>query len=141
MTNDALYLLTASLLRRGKALDRLSTVVSLLALLVWLLGTEAPRWLLWLVLLVVLCGLIQKYWALRVAVDADLFRELARRPDIEPAQMDAALQTLGLVRGPLPVRDWGARAQGALRLLRWQVGWLVGQLVVALLGVGSLITK
>ena len=97
MANDALVLLTASLLRRGRSLDRLSTVFSLLALLIWLPGTEIQRWLPWVVLGVVLLGLVQKYWALRVAVDADLFAALAKRPDIEPAQMDTALLTLGLV--------------------------------------------
>lgn len=135
MANDALFLLTASLLRRGRSLDRLSTVFSLLALLIWLPGTEIQRWLPWVVLGVVLLGLVQKYWALRVAVDADLFAALAKRPDIEPAQMDTALLTLGLAREPLPPRDWAARSQGALRLLRRQACWLAAQCAAALIGI------
>lgn len=137
MANDALFLLTGSLLRRGRTLDRLSTMISLLALLVWL-GDGLQRWLPWLVLCVVLLGLAQKYWALRVEVDADLFAALAKRTDIQPAQIDAALLTLGLAREPLPPRDWAARSQGALRLLRHQTGWLAAQFMAALLGMGLL---
>lgn len=63
----------------------------------------------------------QKYWALRVAFDADLFQRMA----IETEQltqrthaMDRALQSLSLQKPNRPARSWAERSRGALKLLR-----------------------
>lgn len=65
----------ASLLRRGRSLDQLSTVLTVLGVLFGLLqlllitpvtfGLLLSAWL-------IVTGLWQKYWAFRVAFDADL---------------------------------------------------------------------
>ena len=77
----------ASLLRRGRSLDQLSTGLTLLGVLFGLaqllMASVAPICLL-LSLWMIILGLLQKYWALRVAFDADLFTLLARDTERTP---------------------------------------------------------
>lgn len=128
--------LVATLLRRGRSLDRWSGAITLLALiygLAPLLGAEANISSTLLCALLLLCGLVQKYWALRVAVDADLFAYLARASvdlDQQAAALDQALHRLGLGQAS-PHRDWQQRCQGAVRLLRVQSLWLAVQILLA----------
>ena len=86
MPADMELQVVASLLRRGRSLDQLSTGLTcvgvLFGLAQLLMASIAPIYLL-LSLWMIILGLLQKYWALRVAFDADLFALLAR--DIEPA--------------------------------------------------------
>lgn len=129
--------LLASLLRRGRALDGLSSGLTLLALLLGLaplLGAAAAP------LNAVLCasllglGLIEKYWALRVALDAELLQHLATAPELLPrrtAELDQALVQLGLQPAGMAERPWDQRSRGALRLLRLQVLCLLAQLLLA----------
>lgn len=127
----------ASLLRRGKALDGLSSAVSLLGLAIGLaplLGAVVQPLSAVLCALLLLLGLVEKYWALRVALDAELFQRLAddaehlaqRTPDL-----DQALTQLGLQPANLAARSWDERSRGALRLLRLQAFWLLAQLLLA----------
>lgn len=138
MVTEMQLVLVASLLRRGRNLDLLSTAVTLLALaygLAALLGAaQSPATSLLCGLLLML-GLAQKYWALRVALDAELFQRLAdnsaelqQRTD----DLDQALLTLGLQARSNAPRDYNQRCHGALRLLRLQAAWLVAQLLLAL---------
>jgi hypothetical protein len=129
----------ASLLRRGRALDRLSSTHSLVALLIGLaplLGATAqPLSALFCTLLLAL-GLGQKYWALRVALDAELFQQLAGRVDqlaTHTADLDQTLAQLKLQPANQSARGWNERGLGALRLLRQQVLWLLAQLLLAIL--------
>lgn len=116
----------ASLLRQGRTLDRLSTGLTLLGvlfgLLQWLLVTSVSLGLILSAWLIVL-GLLQKYWAIRVAFDADLFALIARDAEAltgNTQALDQALQSLDLQPAKRAGRPWTERQHGALRLLRIQ---------------------
>ena len=82
---------------------------------------------LWMIIL----GLLQKYWALRVAFDADLFALMAK--DIErTGELDQSLQTLGLQPANRASRPWTERQRGALKLLRKQAYLLAAQVLLTL---------
>ena len=74
MPADMELQVVASLLRRGRSLDQLSTGLTLLGVLFGLaqlllasISTTCLLLALWMIVL----GLLQKYWALRVAFDAE----------------------------------------------------------------------
>ncbi|MES2820192.1 MAG: hypothetical protein V4812_14535 [Pseudomonadota bacterium] len=130
----------AALLRRGQDLNRLSMALTLLALA---LGVVLPLFapvglpLCALLLGLVLLGLVQKYWALRVAFDADLLSQLASAPgslEQRTRDLDQALVELGLLPSARAGRPWAQRSQGALRLLRTQALLCALQLLLALAG-------
>jgi hypothetical protein len=81
MPSDLGLLTLASVLRRGRHLDHLSSSITLIALAWGLLqwpmgfGTQIGSAL---ATLLVLVGVLQKIWAMRVALDADLFDALGR---------------------------------------------------------------
>ncbi|MXV06783.1 MULTISPECIES: hypothetical protein [unclassified Xanthomonas] len=126
----------AAVLRQGAPLDRLSQVVLATALLLvaWYAGTGA-------VLAAALCGcsalagLLQRYWAARVGLDADLLEAVLAEADPARAgaDLDAVLHRLGLLCTLPPPRDWLARWQGMRRLLRRQLIALVVQLLALVL--------
>ncbi|QJI43255.1 hypothetical protein HKK52_20645 [Pseudomonas sp. ADAK2] len=128
----------ASLLRRGRSLDQLSTVLTVLGVLFGLLqlllitpvtfGLLLSAWL-------IVTGLWQKYWAFRVAFDADLFTLMARDADALPDRtqaLDHALQSLGLQPANRAGRPWAERQRGALSLLRKQAVLLAVQVLPTL---------
>lgn len=128
----------ASLLRRGRALDNLSTGVTLLGLALGLsqlwINTVSPL-LLILVAAIVLIGLIEKYYAFRVAFDADLFQNIANdanQLNDRTVDLDHALTALGLLPVDKQARSWAVRSQGALKMLRQQVLFLALELVLML---------
>lgn len=129
----------ARLLEQGRRLDVLSTGISLLALgaafYAALLGAALMASVL---IAVLLSGLLEKYFAIRVALDAALFARMALAGDELPShtqQMDAALVGLGLMPASAAGRDWSLRSQGAMRLLRRQVYALLGQVLIAALAI------
>lgn len=127
MPADMELQVVASLLRRGRSLDQLSTGLTLLGFLfglAQLLMASISTICLLLALWMIVLGLLQKYWALRVAFDADLFTLLARDTERTP-DLDQALQTLGLQSAKRVGRPWTERRRGALKLLRKQA-WLLG---------------
>lgn len=133
MATEMQLFTVASLLRRGKALDRLSSTLTLLGLAIGLaplLGITAQP----LSALLVLLGLVEKYWALRVALDAELFQRLADDSEHlaqRTLDLDQALTLLGLQQANKAARSWDERSRGALRLLRLQTLWLLAQLLLA----------
>lgn len=134
----------ASLLRRGRSLDQLSTGLTLLGVLLGLvpcwLETFNP-WALAVACALLLLGLGQKYWALRVAFDADLFQRMADSPlplDDSTRALDNALASLGLQPATGAQRPWSDRSRGALNLLRRQALLLAAQLLLTL---GYLLTS
>ena len=134
MPADMQLQVVASLLRRGRSLDQLSTGLTLLGVLFGLaqllMASIAPICLL-LSLWMIILGLLQKYWALRVAFDADLFALMAR--DVErTGELDQTLQTLGLHPANRPSRPWAERQRGALKLLRKQAYLLGAQVILTL---------
>ena len=112
----------ASLMRQGRTLDRASRLLGLTGLLAG--GAQAlsgaPHLPFGLLCLgVFLLWLAQTYWALRVALDAELFKRLVSSDTPLPA-LDAALHELGLKPAAQDDRPLPTRCQGALRLLRTQ---------------------
>ncbi|OLF51474.1 hypothetical protein [Pseudomonas chlororaphis] len=138
MTTDMELHAVASLLRRGHALDLLSTGLALLGALFglgqWLLGLSSP-WAIALSLALLLLGVLQKYWALRVAFDAELFQRVADSPLplVERSiAVDEALAALGLQPPGAGGRAWPQRSRGALNLLRRQTQLLAAQVLLTL---------
>lgn len=138
MTTDMELHATASLLRRGSALDQLSTGLSLLGALLGLsqYGVTSPgAWGLTCCALLLVLGLWQKYWALRVAFDADLFQRIAEDAQAlaqRTRALDQALTTLGLQSAERDARPWSDRTRGALNLLRRQALLVALQVLVTL---------
>jgi len=138
MSSEMQLHIVASLLRRGKTLDNLSTGVTLLGLafgLFQLLITPIMPLLLILAAAVVLLGLIEKYYALRVAFDADLFQAVANdaaRLAERTFALDQALVALQFQPVDKSGRSWALRSKGALRLLRQQLLFVAVQLLVML---------
>ena len=128
-----LYLI-ASLLARGRQLERLSDGIALLALaygLAPLLGLPLHPLASALCLALVALGLAHKYWAVRVALDAELFAHLASQ-GADAQALDAALFELRLKPQPCDLRDWPTRGRAALALLRRQALCLALQVTLAL---------
>ena len=87
--------------------------------------------------LVVLLGLAELYFAIRVGFDAALFRRLAAAPEgFDRARLDRALSRLGLMPEAKTGRPIIERIAGARRLLAWQGMTLVAQILLALFGAG-----
>ena len=139
MVSEMSLLLITGLLRRGRQLDQLSTGLTLLGLAGGLLPMLIGRGNLLMALpcvLLILFGLAQKYWAIRSALDAELFAALAADPlqrEARIAELDSALVELHLQPASQTARPWDARIRGARRLLRMQGLWLAAQLLLALI--------
>ncbi|KGU51795.1 hypothetical protein NY99_20175 [Xanthomonas phaseoli pv. phaseoli] len=125
-----------AVLRQGAALDRFSLL--LLAAAIGLLGVaEAPPLMQLGYAISVLAGVVQRYWAFRVGLDADLLAasiahlERCGGGEQEAAhQLDAAMHAIGLLAKLPPARDWASRCAGMRRLLRWQLASVVVQLLL-----------
>lgn len=128
--------LVASLLGRGRQLERLSDGITLLALAYGLapLVIHLPPLASAVCAVLLGLGLLHKYWAIRVALDAALFARLATSTDltIDTQALDRALFDLNLKPHAHDARDWPARSEGALSLLRRQALCLAAQVVLAL---------
>ena len=109
-------LLVAALLRRGRSLDHCSSALSLVAVVFGLapwLGAAASLILALICAALLSAGLAEKYWALRVALDAELFQrligdeEMAVVEAMDPAEFDQAhdLAPHGFARQPGGRRD------------------------------------
>ncbi|UPL06780.1 hypothetical protein PisoF_02463 [Pseudomonas sp. IsoF] len=129
--------LIASLLARGRQLEHLSDGITLLALgygLAPLLGAQLPALACLLCAVLLVLGVLHKYWAIRVALDAELFARLASSPDLpaDTQALDRALFDLNLKPHATDSRDWPARSHAALALLRRQAACLGLQLSLTL---------
>ncbi|WP_409286060.1 hypothetical protein [Pseudomonas protegens] len=138
MSSEMQLYSVASLLRRGRALDQLSTGLTLLGALYglgqYLLASVTLGGLI-VSLALVLLGLVEKYLALRVAFDADLFQRVADGPaplEHSTQALDQALSALGLQPAQRGGRPWNERSRGALGLLRRQALLLAAQVLVLL---------
>jgi len=129
----------AALLDRGRSVDRLSrplTAAALIGVMVYPAIVERTPWMqVGVAMLVAVAGLVQLYFAIRVAFDSALFLELANAPEAPDfAGTDAALARLGLLPAMKPGRPAEARVAGARRLLGFQVLALVAQMLSVLAG-------
>ena len=133
-------LATASvLLDQGRAVDRLSrplTVAALIGLLLVPSIRGAPATMLMTIMgLVALAGMAEAYLAIRVDIDAALFRQLAAStgaPDL--TALDAALLRLRLLPQAKAGRPALERIAGARRLLHGQAAALIVQIALILAG-------
>jgi hypothetical protein len=128
----------AALLEQGRIVDglsRLLTAFALVALVLMALFSTQPVALAWLVPgLIALAGLGQAYFALRVGLDAALFRHLAAGPSMGLASFDAAMQRQGLLPAAKAARPIDERIAGARRLFHRQILLLAVQIVSVLAG-------
>lgn len=133
----------AILLRRGRAIDNAASVVTIIGLLAALApwwGVDLNVWFSLAALLTVLLGLVQKYWAARVAIDAELFSLLATKnhhTEEALAELDYALQQLSLAPITEHTRSLEERGRGALRLLRWQLIFFSTQVIFIVAACGA----
>lgn len=126
--DHALAAVTAALLKRGKMLHHVS-LIFLVAAILLALG-KGMRCTLPLGLGLAL-GIVELWFAFRVALDADLFGRLAGEK-LETADMDKALSRLGLIKSEKSGRSMEDRAKGGLRLLKAQTLCLAGQILAFL---------
>ena len=139
MPADLQLHVVASLLRRGRSLDQLSMGLSVLGVLLGLaplLFSTISLWCLVISAWLVLSGLLQKYWAFRVAFDADLFQLMAQDPgnlSDRTEALDQALQDLGLQPRQSAARPWAERSRGALGLLKRQALLVIVQISLPLI--------
>lgn len=145
MSADMGLVLVASLLRRGRGVDGLSMALTVLAVALGLYGVLMSNgslaFSLAMTILVVL-GLLQKIYAFRVALDAELFEALAasgEELDAHTRQLDDALSDYLALAPEKAGRPWSERSRGALHLLRIQALLCTTQWIVALVFMSVLI--
>lgn len=138
MTTDLDLHVMASLLRRGHAIDMLSTGLAFIGALIGaaqLMVAVHHPWASGLGVALLLMGALQKYWALRIGFDADLLQRIADSPlplEDTTLLLDQALMALGLQPAAKSGRSWDERTKGVLRLLYMQVTLVVLQLTLTL---------
>lgn len=130
-----LLTVAAALFTQGRTLDHLSrllTAGALFGLLAHALVNDADPALVTVALLVaVLTGVAQTYYAVRVGFDAVLFGRLGETAADLPA-LDSALQRLGLLPVDKAGRPLEVRIAGARALFRTQAALLGVQIAVVL---------
>lgn len=113
---DALAL--SALLRASvRTLGPWSLGLSLLAMLVCVAWPPSSLAAAGLWALVLLCGLIGRYFAFRLVLDERLFHQLGRGHMPGLQALDTSLAHLGLRNGPLTERPLSDRLRGARQLL------------------------
>jgi hypothetical protein len=128
----------ADLLDQGQLLNRLSVVTTSIALAVLLLPVfPATAAMVLVAVLVVLAGLLQLYFAVRVGLDAALFRRLgndAAEDRLDVAAFDSALMALRLLPASKSGFPIATRIVGAKRLLAYQGAAFLLQMLLAVAG-------
>ena len=143
MRQQASLLLHVSLLKCGVIIDRTSFCITLLSTIMLFLQSSLLISRLQMVafFIIVLVGFAQKYYAIRVSLDAEIFAQLAGMMTVEPKtceieselrDLDNAMLHLGLIKASEGVRSLSDRCQGAFKLLKSQTGCLAIQCVVLL---------
>ena len=118
-------------LRAGRVLDHGSSGLLLGALVLGPVVGSGPA--VWVFSSAVLLGLLEKYLAWRVALDAEFFALLLEQPGREAA-FDAALAEFMGRPAAAQTRPLASRWQGARRLVRRQAAVLAAQALVVGLG-------
>jgi hypothetical protein len=123
----------ACLLDQGRAVDGLSRLLTAASLVVLMLPAVLPagtqRLPAAILAGVALLGMAETLYAVRVGLDAALFRRLAEGPEpLDLDGIDTALIELGLIAAPRADGSAGSRVSGARRLLYRQSALLVLQI-------------
>jgi len=129
----------AALLDQGQRADHLSRLITAASALVLLLlpSVLGPSSVLLttILALVVLLGLAELYFAIRVGFDAALFHRWGAVPEgFDCARLDRVLLRLGLMPEARTGRPIVERIAGARRLLAWQGVTLAAQVLLVLVG-------
>jgi hypothetical protein len=136
-------LLQVSLLKCGVVIDRTSFCFTLLSVVMLFLQSSLliNKFQMIAFFILVLVGIMQKYYAIRVSLDAELFAQLAKVITAEPKNceieselrdLDSAMLHLGLIKTNEDVRSLLDRCQGAFKLLKSQVACLAVQSMLLL---------
>jgi hypothetical protein len=125
--------IASSLLGQGQSVDRLSRGLTLIGCLAIFVGTYlgAPWPLAMVAAIIVLAGLAQTYFAVRIGFDAALFEHMAREA-FGTASFDAAMGHLHLMKPERTPRPMAMRVAGAMALMRRQT-IMLGMQIIALL--------
>lgn len=125
--------IAAAYLRQGRALDRISRGLTLLGVGGLLAATyaSAPLLVSAPVLLVLVFGLVQSYFAFRAGFDAEIFGHLAGNA-FSTTNFDGAMKRLGLFAQDRASRPMSERARGAMALVRRQAIFLALQVLCLL---------
>ena len=130
-THPVAWGVMTAFLRTGKDADHASSVLLLGTLLLYV--TQFPSYLASLVmLLALLLALVEKYFAWRVALDAELFALLGRAPG-EATVFDEALAACLGRKSVARQRTMQSRWLGAKRYLRYQMLVCVSQGLIIIL--------
>ncbi|MDO5652888.1 MAG: hypothetical protein Q4G39_02160 [Brachymonas sp.] len=111
----------------------LAWLLQCLGVLACLLDVWHNRHMPWLLWAVVAAAVLERWHALRLALDARLFRQLATGQFVSLAELDTALSRLGLrtSKADAPVRTLAGRMDGCRRLAGRYVACVVVQGLVA----------
>lgn len=125
--------IAAAYLRQGRALDRISRGLTLLGVGGLLAATyaSAPLLVSAPVLLALVFGLVQSYFAFRAGFDAEIFGHLAGNA-FSTTNFDGAMKRLGLFAQDRASRLMSERARGAMALVRRQAIFLALQVLCLL---------
>ena len=133
----------ADLLDQGQIVNRLSIAVTAIALAILLLPMLPPsEATLPTAALVALVGVIELFMAVRVSLDAALFRRLAldaQAERLDVAAFDAAMLALKLMSPGKAGQPIAKRFAGARRLLIIQGATLLLQVIAAVVGASAIV--
>jgi len=133
----------ADLLDQGQIVNRLSIAVTAIALAILLLPMLPPsEATLPTAALVALVGVIELFMAVRVSLDAALFRRLAldaQAERLDVAAFDAAMLALKLMSSGKAGQPIAKRFAGARRLLIIQGATLLLQVIAAVVGASAIV--
>ena len=128
LRSAAVAAITASFLQQGRALDMLSRGITLIACIAIFAGafTAAPLPIMVLAIAILVLGLAEASFALRVGFESALFGHFAR-DTFGTVSFDASMRRLKLVPADRTGRPMTVRAMRAMRLMRYQILALVLQ--------------
>jgi hypothetical protein len=102
------------------ALGLICTALGLFVLLQLLGSSSIGNGAVLVAALVIVLGIIERYWALRLQFDSDLFYQISVNAQFELPLMDSAMNRLGL-RKQGETRDLNSRIDGTLRLYKLHI--------------------
>ena len=131
---------TAALLDQHRRIDGVSRAFTAAGCVTILIGQTVispPRWTVVAAAIVVLAGLAEAYFAIRIGFDAALFQRVANTPGrVDFGPMDAALMRLGFRADTGSSRPVDSRIAGTMRLF-WLQTVALGMQVLAVLAAAA----
>ncbi|WP_392560908.1 hypothetical protein RHO12_06805 [Orbus sturtevantii] len=133
--NQTRFLAMSCLLQQGKNIDMTSTFIAIITIFCCCCSLFLQLPLVAIIgllgMISVLLWLIQKYYAMRIAIDMELFSYFAlhyQSADERANELDDFLNNLGLKKRSN--QNWLQRQQGTLNLLKKQVIFFIGQVML-----------